>query len=100
MRNSWLLSTKGCIHSSPECRSGFKISTRTLSRPTSTSTATNLQPNGRLPLRRPFHSVSPVEWGSGLGRMTSEGWRSAAARSCSMAASSTAARPFQEHLCQ
>jgi hypothetical protein len=41
-----------------------------------------------------------VEWRSALGRMASEGWRSAAVRSCSMAAGSTAARPFQGHLCQ
>jgi hypothetical protein len=41
-----------------------------------------------------------VKWRLALGRIASEGWRSAAARSCSMAASSTAARLFQEHLCQ
>jgi hypothetical protein len=40
-----------------------------------------------------------VEWRLALGRMALEGWRSAAARSCSMAAGSTAARPFQKHLC-
>jgi hypothetical protein len=34
-----------------------------------------------------------VKWRLALGRIASEGWRSAAA-------SSTAARLFQEHLCQ
>jgi hypothetical protein len=48
----------------PECRPGVKTSTRPLSRPYEykhcNQITTKLQPNGRLPLRRPFRSERTV----------------------------------------